>query len=153
MNIAKHNFIDKMMAVNKSINFFLSGDYMFIIKMLDGSKILSPTSETGWNFYHLAAKDQQGEVAPSGLQTDMEVHLDRKHPESIVPSIPLRHIVFDTMHGLARIVEKLLSLEVEQIMYEGNKNQQVQGNAPSTKQLLDNLVSNINKRGVRQGNV
>ena len=36
-------------------------------------------------------------------------------------------------------------------MSEGNKAQQLKQSAPSTKQLIDNLVSNINKRGIRQG--
>ena len=102
--------------------------------------------------YHRAGKDQKSAVAESGLRTDLEFCVDRKHPESLVPSIPLGNIVFDAMHGLTRIFEKLLSLEIEKILSEGNKIQQSQGMKDSSKQLLDNLVSNINKRGVRQGN-
>jgi hypothetical protein len=37
------------------------------------------------------------------------------------------------MHGLTRIVEKLLTLEVEKILSEGNKALQHQHDIPSTK--------------------
>ena len=154
MNLGQDNFTDRMVKEEsgKGSKFYLCGDEMFLIKVLDGSKQLSPTSEFGWNFYHRAGKEQKKETAPSGKRTDMVVPLDREHPESLIPSLPLKNIIFDTMHGLARIVEKLLNLEIEKVLSEGNKGQQSTMSAPTTKQLLDNLVSNINKRGVRQGN-
>lgn len=158
MNIKPDNFVERLIhkgckstdSTNKKL--YLSGDEMFLIKILNGSKELSPTSECGWNLYHYASKEQKREVAVSGLRTDIEVLVDRKHPESLIPSVPLDHIVFDTLHGLTRIVEKLISLEVEKIMSEENKNQQKPASLPSSKQLIANLVSNINKRGIRQGN-
>ncbi len=153
MNIQASNFIENFISESKTCsNFYLCGDEMFTIKMLDGSKQLSPTSEFGWNFYHRAGKEQKSEVAKNGLRTDIDVLVDRELPESLIPSIPLTNIVFDTMHGLARIVEKLLSLEIEKILSEGNKNEQVKGNKDTSRQRLDNLISNVNKRGVRQGN-
>jgi hypothetical protein len=150
MNIGFNNIFDQLQSVHPDNDYYLCGDEMFLIKILDGSKELSPTSATGWNFYHKANKEQKQETHSNGLRTDMTVPLDRLHPESLLPSIPLKNVIFDIMHGLTRIVEKLLNLEIEKILSEGNKGQQSGG--PSTKVLLGNLVSNINKRGIRQGN-
>ena len=89
----------------------------FSLKFLDGAKQLSPSSECGCNFFHYAEKIQKSVVAVNGMRTDIEVCVDRKHPESLVPSIPC-NIVFDTMHGLTRIVEKHFSLEIEKFLSE-----------------------------------
>ena len=66
-----------------------------ILVFLDGSCKLSPTSEKGWNFYHECNKEEKKEVAPSGLRKDREVLLDRDHPESLLPAIPLYNVIFD----------------------------------------------------------
>lgn len=49
------NILDDLCSL-KTHKFYLSGDEMFLIKILDGSGELSPTSEDGWNLYHKAKK-------------------------------------------------------------------------------------------------
>ena len=145
------NILENLVKSRKDDTFFITGDEMFLIKLLDGSNELSPMSETGWNFYHKCNKSDKSRVAVSGKRTELEILVDREHPESLVPSVPTKHFIFDILHGITRIVEKLLRLEIEKLLSHGNKNEQGHG-MNSTQQLLANLVNNINKRGIRQGN-
>ena len=63
----------------------------------------------------------------------------------------MRYIIFDIHHGITRIVEKLVRLEIEKLLSQGNKHEQVTG-VNSSKDLVSNLENNINKRKIRQGN-
>ena len=145
------NILEQLIESKKCDKFFLTGDEMFLIKILDGSNELSPVSETGWNLYHKCSKADKGRVATSGERTDLEVVVDRVHPDSLASSLPIAHVVFDILHGITRIVEKLVRLEIEKLLSQGNKHEQGTG-VNSSKDLVSNLENNINKRGVRQGN-
>ena len=115
--------------------------------MLDGSGRLSPLSPTGWNLYGNVDLEQKKEVAKSGLRTDLVPPVDRNHGESIIPSIPTVNVLFCVLHGLARCVEKLLNLEIDNIISEKNKLIEASSSL-SGSDLIHNLEANINKRGV-----
>lgn len=140
--------------ISEGHTFYLCGDEMFLEAVLDGCGNLAPNSKTGWNLYTNMSSDDKGKTSEeSGLRTDLVIQINRQHPESLVPSIPLTNVVMCIMHGLARSVERLLSLEVDHIISEANKAHEI-GIDKST--FIDSKVSilesNINKRGVRQGN-
>ena len=152
-NIGKNNFLERFLSNSPpNFHFYLAGDHMFVQAILDGSDKLGPLTERGWNLYHECDKEQKKEVAgESGLRTDLNLPIDRQHPESLLPSLPLTHIVPCILHGLTRCVEKLISLEVENMWSLSNKIAQVSGQV-NFEDLVKNLEANINVRGVRQGN-
>ncbi|KAJ8019052.1 hypothetical protein HOLleu_42605 [Holothuria leucospilota] len=140
---------------NEGHTFYLCGDEMFLEAVLDGSGNLGPNSKFGWNIYVDMSSDEKGTTSEvTGLRTDLKLEVNRQHQESLFPCIPTKNVVLCIMHGVARSVEKLLSLEVEDIMSEANKVNEFGAIDRST--YIDNkisaLVSNINKRGVKQGN-
>lgn len=127
---------------------------MILEVILDGSGNLGPNSKQGWNIYTNMSSDDKGKTSEkSGLRTDLAIQINRHHPDNLLPSIPLTNAVMCIIHGLARSVEKLLSLVVAEIEWEATKAHEV-GIDEST--FLDHKVSilesNINKRGVKQGN-
>ena len=95
-------------ATSNHVKSFLGGDEMFLESLLDGSHVLGPLTDRGWNIYNECPQEQKKEVGANGLRTDLKVTFNRQHPESLVPSIPVNRIVFCILHALARIVEKLL---------------------------------------------
>ena len=95
-------------------------------------------------------KSQKQETAPNGLRTDLSMPIDRPNDESLLSGIPLSQYMPCILHGLARIVEKLISLEVELVMSQAAKNAAVQANdCLSVDDLVKNFESNVNARGVR----
>lgn len=150
-NLAKCNFMERLLSSSTEMVFYLGGDEMFLQKMLDGSDVLGPLKEKGWNIYHECPKESKKEVANNGLRTDLEIPMNRLHPESLLPSMPLQHIVPCILHWVARCTEKLVTLVVEDIFSTANKSAQVSGST-SADDLIRNLEANINTRGVKQGN-
>ncbi|KAJ8050599.1 hypothetical protein HOLleu_03862 [Holothuria leucospilota] len=131
-----------------SDTFFLTGDEMFLESMLDdGTYGLSPTSDDGWCIYSKRKKISREETSQDHFRLPLGISVDREHPNAILKSIPTCQVVLCLLHCVARSVEKLLTLEVENIISEANKSA-VSG---VREKLLGNLVSNINARGVRQG--
>ena len=125
---------------------------MFLEAML-ASEGLGPLSKDGWNIYRQDNQEQKGDVSPdTGLRTDVTLPIDREHPEAILGCIPTSRTVFCLLHAVARCVEKLLNLEIDNIISDANKTQ-TQG-MDATSYIADkihNLESNIGKRGVRAG--
>ncbi|KAJ8035492.1 hypothetical protein HOLleu_22741 [Holothuria leucospilota] len=131
---------------------FLTGDEMFLEHMLDGSGELSPSSDSGWNIYSKMRKEQKGDVAISGLRTDLDLQVDREHPDSILSCIPVKNTVLCLLHALARSVEKLVTLVVSDIVSKANIKTASGGDGLAYKmEKIANLEENINRRGVRQG--
>ena len=100
--------------------FYLSRDEMFLEAMLDASGNLGPMTEDGWNIYKKCCKDSKGEIASSGLRTDMDFKIDRQHSDRLFTTIPTEKTVLCTLHAVTRCVEKLLNLEIQNILSEGN---------------------------------
>ena len=135
--------------------FYLSGDEKFLEAILDGSSILSPTSGEGWNIYSKCSKNSKSDTGADGLRTSLEKTIDRLHPESMFgDAIPTHRVVLCLLHAISRSVEKLLSLEVANILSEANKlNERSSGQGDTYRQTaIGNLEANISKRGVRNGN-
>ena len=135
--------------------FYLGGDEMFLESILDGSSILSPTSDEGWNIYSKCTKKSRSDTGTDGLRTSLGKTIDRGHPESFFgDAIPTNRIVFCLLHATARSVEKLLALEVANVLSEANKqNEKTAGQGDAYRQTaIGNLETNISRRGVRNGN-
>ncbi|KAJ8042552.1 hypothetical protein HOLleu_13637 [Holothuria leucospilota] len=134
--------------------FYLCGDEMFLEAVLDGSGILAPNSESGWNIYlNMSVEDKNTTCKETGLRTSLPLQIDRCHPENLLPSIPLENVAMCIMHGLARVVEKLLTLEVQDVLSEANTSHEAgvdRGAYIDCK--ISTLESNVNKSGVKQGN-
>ena len=156
-NLMKPNFVaDFITNCNgnnaPAIEFYLTGDEMFNVAMLDGQGALGPLTPLGWNLYSVTGTSQKSEVSPSGLRTELKMSCDRECPEAILPPIKVDHVRFCLLHGLARVVEKLLSLVVERnILSEKSKMSITPQNDMTGEDLLRNLENNVNKRGVRHG--
>ena len=113
-NLGKSQFLENFVkTLPSNVRVFLCGDHMFLQNIL-GSEAdeLSPTSDLGWNLYSKTSKEQKKQVAKNGLRTDLTNKFDRPFPNSLLPSIPVEQTVFCTLHAVARIVEKLLNLEI-----------------------------------------
>ena len=124
---------------------------MFLEAMLDGTSSLGPTMENGWNIYTPCNKDSKGLTAPDGSRLGLNFRTDRELSDKILPHIPLEKTVFCLLHGLARVVEKFLTLVVEDVLSEGNKFNSDKDGKDYVSTRLFNLETNINLRGVRQG--
>ena len=152
-NVLKpRNAINEFISSTPNITCFLAADEMFTQACLDGSGKLDPKSKEGWNIYSKTDVAQKKIVAATGLRTDLPIKFDRDYPENIFPGIDLSNIVFCSVHATARIVEKLLFLEVEGLLEEKGKSQQKDDKYVDSSDLIRNLENNINKRGVRNGN-
>ena len=135
--------------------FYLGGDEMFLEAVLDGSSILSLTSNEGWNIYSKSFKNSKSETGSDGLRTSLKITIDRSHPESMFgDAIPTQRVVMCLLHAIARSAEKLLSLEVANILSEANKlNERSSGQGDIYRQTaIENLEASISKRDVRNGN-
>lgn len=154
-NIGQASTLNKVIEMQQkgSAKFYLTGDEMFLEAILDGSGTLSPTSKRGWNIYHEDDVSSKQQTSPNtGLRTDLGLKIDRQHPESILPAIPIERTVFCLLHALARCVEKLLTLVVQSVINESHKASQRGEDGPAyLADKINNLENNINARGVRQG--
>ena len=156
MNLTKPNFLEhfvktEMEKEGGTCRFYLTGDEMFNQAMLDASGELNPLSSTGWNLYREVTHDQKGNVGDSGLRTDLPAVINRSHPDAIIPSIKAEYIRWCILHGFARSIEKLLNLVIEDILSEKSKLTEKNGSLTG-EDLIQNLESNINARGIKQGN-
>ena len=136
--------------------FYLTGDEMFLESILDSSNELSPTSDTGWNIYskcHKTYKTSKSELTDDGFRTDLNKTIDRRHPDNIFSVCSTQNVVLCILHAVTRCTEKLLSLEIENILSEANKlNECVAGEGDVYRSTaIGNLETNLNKRYVRQG--
>ena len=153
-NLGVKGFLESFISdLPKNIQVLLCGDHMFLQNILGADEDkLSPTSDEGWNLYSCTLKEHNKVVAKTGLRTDVPQKFDRLQPNSLLPSIPNKHVVFCLLHAMARIVEKLVNLEIEIIHVNANTLGQT-NKAPLNKEdLLANLEANINRRDVQQGN-
>ena len=128
--------------------FYLGGDEKFLEAILDGSSILSPTSGEGWNIYSKCSKNSKSDTGADGLRTSLDKTIDRLHPESMFgDAIPTHRVVLCLLHAISRSVEKLLSLEVANILSEANKlNERSSGQGDTYRQTaIGNLEANISK--------
>ena len=156
LNMGSSNILDDFISqepmhddITKHVYF--GGDHMFVQAILDGSNKLSPQTDSGWNLYHESNRCKMLETAANGLCTDLNLPIDRTHPESLLPSIPLSKIVPSILHSLPRCVEKLMMLGVELIILQSRKNSEA-SNTMHTEDLVGNLETNVNAHGVRNGN-
>ena len=92
---------------------------MFLEKILDGSNILGPLTNRGWNLYSDMLKSQVDEVGPNGFRSELDSKFDRDHPASLL-QVPLQNVVFYMMHGETRVLEKILNVENERIQSQAN---------------------------------
>jgi hypothetical protein len=147
-------YLTHFLAKEDHIIPYLAGDEMFFEAVLDGRNILCPKSDTGWNIYHEMNVETKGVVSDvSGLRTDLCFPVNRCHPDSLLPSIPISSTVMCILHGFARSVEKFLNLEIQEITSEANK-LDIRGQDGQTYKIesFRNLESAVNSRGIRQGN-
>jgi hypothetical protein len=156
-NIAKNvgNDLDRFLKSQKDSSFFLSADMKFIMAVMSGpSEPLGPTTKEGWDMYHKCDVNSKKEVdKKSGFRTDLNIAMDRTYQGALVSPESLLGIVPCLMHGLSRVGEKLLNLEIKHIMSEGHKAEQ---RGEKREVYVDSKISvledNINVRGVRHGN-
>ena len=133
--------------------FYLSGDEIFLEAVLNGSGELGPTTNTGWNIYHTCDKNSKAVTANTGSRTDLSVRIDRVHDECLFTTIPTERTVLCALHAIARCVEKLLNLEIENILSEANKISQRGGDGDGFREdAIYNLENSICQRGVRHAN-
>ena len=127
---------------------------MFLEAVLDGSQELSYISEVGWNIYTKCTKEPKGDKAADGLRTSLCRPIDRPHPESLFSVEPTERIGLCLLHAITRCIEKLLILEVCNILSESHKiNERCPGQGDSYRQAaFSNLEAIISRRGVRNGN-
>ena len=137
-------------AAKSQYDVYFAADEMFAQACLDSSGKLNPKSATDWNIYATNDIQQKDEVADSGLRTVLPPLFTRTHSDSIFPEIDLKKLVFCVLHGGARVVEKLLNVELENILCKSNKTSE--RNSLSTEDLVRNLENNIRARGVKGGN-
>jgi len=135
-------------------NFYLCGDYKFLMNMANSDGSYAITSAEGWNLFHKSHKDSRRDVDPvSKLRLDLQIPIDRSTADSDISSIPISNIAPCVLHGFTRVVEKLLTLEVDRILSTANINEQRGADRESTiDTTLALFEGNINKRGARQGN-
>lgn len=146
-----NDFFGAKMRRNNS--FFITGDEMFLEALLDGNKVLSPTSDLGWNIYSETSLMSKEVTDSAGFRTGLEAKIDRQCPSAIFNTVPLKNYIFCLLHGLARSVEKFMNLVVSDILSEANKAQQCGEDRVSyLESKLNALENNINRRGIRQGN-
>ena len=134
---------------------YLAGDEMFLEHILDDEDKLSPTSVSGWNVYSETDKDSKGNVHPrTKLRTDLDIPFDRLNPNTLFQKIPLKNTVLCLLHGTARVIEKLIDLELADMYSETLKNSSyfTTERVVEVRESMINLEANINERGVRQGN-
>ena len=134
--------------------FYLGGDEMFLEAILDGSNVLSPTSEEGWNIYSKCNKKSKEDTSSEGMRTTIGKTIDREHPERLFDVVSTDKVAMCILHAITRCTEKLLFLEVLNILSEANKvNERSSGQGDLFRHTaVGNLEANICKRGVRQGN-
>ena len=75
-------------------------------KMLDGSNVLGPLTEAGWNIHSALPKEQKQSVGPHRLQTRLVPNFDSNRPDSLVPSVPLDRVMMCGLTAPTRIIEK-----------------------------------------------
>lgn len=126
---------------------------MFLDALLDGNKVLSPTSDLGWNIHSETSLMSKELTDSAGFRTGLVAKIDRQCPTAIFNSVPLNQYIFCLLHGLARSVEKFMNLVVSDVLSEANKAQQCgEDKASYIESKLNALENNINRRGIRQGN-
>ena len=135
-NLFNNNFAASFMANHPENTYYLCGDEMFVEKILDGSNFLGPLTETGWNLYSVTPKAQKDQVGPDGFRFEITCKFDMEYPDSIL-KVPLQNTIFCAMHGEARVVEKLLNLEIERIQSEANIAAQSRTNIVSKEVWLE----------------
>ena len=67
------NLLQKLFESRETDTFYLTGDEMFLIKMLDSKNELSPKSEIGWNFYRACNRAHNKSIVDSGLHTSITI--------------------------------------------------------------------------------
>ena len=149
------NDINQFLATAKAksqYDVYLAADEMFTEACLDSNGVLSPKSATDWNIYATNDIHQKDEVADSGLRTDLPPLFTRSHPDSILSEIDIKKIVFCVLHGGARVVEKMLNVELERIVCDPNRVAE-SGAGPNltAEDLVRNLENNIRACGVKSG--
>ena len=145
--------LDECFKRQSQDKFYLCGDEMFLEAVLNGSGELGPTTNTGWNIYHTCDKNSKAVTAETGLRTDLAKKIDRVHDERLFTTIPTERYVLCALHAVARCVEKLLNLEIENILSEANKITQRGGDGDGFREdAIHNLENNICQRGVRHAN-
>ena len=105
-NLDNSNFLASYMQKRKYIDFYLSGDEMFLEKVSDDSNVLGPLTEAGWNIHSALPKEQKQPVGPHGLQTRLVPNFDSNRPNSLVPSVPLDRVMMCGLPAQTRITEK-----------------------------------------------
>ena len=66
---------------------YLSGDEMFLEKMINGSNILGPLSDCGWKIYSAWDKEHKSKVESDGMRMSIEPQFDRGLPKSLAPQV------------------------------------------------------------------
>ena len=95
----------------------------------------------------------KGITAPSELRRDLDLKIDRIHPETLFTTMPTQRTVLCVLHAIARCVEKFLNIEIQNILSEGLKETQSGGDGEGFKtNAIHNLEANINLRRIRQAN-
>ena len=117
---------------------------MFAIALLGGG--LDPKRSDNFSLYTFETTATRSEVGEkTGLRSELNRQIVRKHPDSLLPAIPNDHFIPCANHMFARITEHLLTLHIMSCLSEGVVNN-------DKNSTLTKLMSNINMRGVRGGN-
>ena len=127
---------------------------MFLEALQDGFQELSPIFEDWWNIYTKCTKESKGDNDADGLRTSLCRPIDRPQPESLFSVVPTERIVMCLLHAITWCIEKLLTLEVCNILSESHKiNERCPGQGDFYRQAaFGNLEANISRRGVPNGN-
>ncbi len=132
---------------------YMTGDSKFFDSVLAETG-LGPLTNDGFNHYIHMDKDSLMDTHPdTGRRTDLLLHIDREHRDSILPSIPLGRFVFDPMHGITRIVEKILKEAVNTMCRVSSLLVATDLISLHRRTCMDNLNTNIRLRNVKSGNL
>ena len=137
----------------QNVEIFLGGDQKNIQNILNGTSKLSPLSPTGYDPYLLRTVTSKTDFGPNKLRSELDFPINRKHPDSLLPSLHLLRIFIDPLHWITRSTETLLDNEYHAMVARVNAAKQM-GNACSItlEQLITTFEAHVNNRGVRQGN-
>ena len=104
--------------------------------------------------YTKCTKESKVEKAADGLRTSLCRPIDSPHPESLFSGVPTERIVLCLLQSIRRCIEKLLTLEVCNILSEPHKiNERCPGQRDFYRQAaFGNLEANMSRRGLRNGN-
>ena len=126
----------------------LSADSVCMDSLMGGG--LNATSTDKFNVYNYETVGTRGKVEENGFRSSLKREICREHPETLLPALPKEHLVLCNNYLMTRVTEHLLINTVMSVL-DAEATKQI--TSSETQAPLQYLVENINKRGVRSGQI